>query len=208
MSFLRPSIDRSSPEVENEDLSKWVSYLDVDSTPMRCRLVGKTPILALERLKSFAARSLDIAQYTPADSTQDLAEKMCDYLFSEPRKVDLPVKVASTGVAISRQRKNGRGDEHAEARRNMKDTAKSNDQRLSYLQRAGKHRVFLSFGSNLGDRVDNIERALLQLENRNIAVVGVSSLWQTAPMYMTDQGSFLNGVCEVRLPYIIDRART
>lgn len=62
-----------------------------------------------------------------------------------------------------------------------------------------KHTAYISFGSNLGNRVGWIEKALnmMTLKETNIKVKKTSSLWETAPMYVTAQDHFLNGVCEV-----------
>ena len=54
-------------------------------------------------------------------------------------------------------------------------------------------RVAIGFGSNLGERQDYIRGALRLLE-RVVAIEHVSSLYETAPMYVEDQPSFLNGV--------------
>ena len=50
----------------------------------------------------------------------------------------------------------------------------------------------------MGDRVAEIERACSEMDRRGIKVTRTSSLWETEPMYVTDQDRFLNGVCEVR----------
>lgn len=62
------------------------------------------------------------------------------------------------------------------------------------------HRAFIALGSNLGDRVAMIEEACREMEARGIRVKRTSSLFETAPMYVTDQGTFLNGACEVSCP--------
>jgi len=74
-------------------------------------------------------------------------------------------------------------------------------------------KVAIAFGSNLGDRFANIEHALRLLESpgkflavgddinqkeAEIAVIDTSFLYETAPMYVTDQPSFVNGACLVR----------
>jgi 2-amino-4-hydroxy-6-hydroxymethyldihydropteridine diphosphokinase len=59
-------------------------------------------------------------------------------------------------------------------------------------------RVFLSLGSNLGDREANLERALAVLEANGVAVVRRSALFETAPVGKTDQPAFYNLVIEVR----------
>jgi len=59
------------------------------------------------------------------------------------------------------------------------------------------HRAFIALGSNVGDRVEMIEKACLELDRANIKVKRTSSLFETEPMYVLDQASFMNGVCEV-----------
>ncbi|KAJ5635103.1 uncharacterized protein N7484_008416 [Penicillium longicatenatum] len=61
----------------------------------------------------------------------------------------------------------------------------------------GLHRAFIALGSNVGDRVDMIEKACLELDRVNIKVKRTSSLFETTPMYVLDQDTFMNGVCEV-----------
>ena len=58
-------------------------------------------------------------------------------------------------------------------------------------------RAFIAIGSNLGRRLNWIERALRELKLRGIIIKRTSSLWETEPMYVKDQDRFLNGVIEV-----------
>lgn len=58
-------------------------------------------------------------------------------------------------------------------------------------------KAYISFGSNVGDRVHKIEQALKGIEAGGVKITRTSSLWETEPMYDTDQPQFLNGVCEV-----------
>lgn len=60
-----------------------------------------------------------------------------------------------------------------------------------------RHRVFIALGSNIGDRIEMIEKACLEMESCGIRVKRTSSLFETEPMYVTDQEPFINGVCEV-----------
>lgn len=57
--------------------------------------------------------------------------------------------------------------------------------------------VAIAFGSNLGDRRSHIAGALARLE-AIVQVDAVSSLYETAPMYVTDQPPFLNGALIAR----------
>ena len=57
--------------------------------------------------------------------------------------------------------------------------------------------VFIALGSNVGDRLINIEKACREMDAEpEIRIVRTSALYETAPMYVADQDPFLNGVCE------------
>jgi 2-amino-4-hydroxy-6-hydroxymethyldihydropteridine diphosphokinase len=56
--------------------------------------------------------------------------------------------------------------------------------------------VYLSLGSNLGDRAANIERAVSALAAADIGVLRRSSLYETEPVDFVDQPWFLNCVVE------------
>ncbi len=56
--------------------------------------------------------------------------------------------------------------------------------------------VFLSLGSNLGDRAHNLEEAVRQLESADLVVVRKSSLYETEPRDFLEQPWFLNMVVE------------
>jgi 2-amino-4-hydroxy-6-hydroxymethyldihydropteridine diphosphokinase len=59
--------------------------------------------------------------------------------------------------------------------------------------------VFLSLGSNVGRRPDNLRRALRLLrEDPELRVVRVSRLYSTSPVGYTAQREFLNGAVELR----------
>ncbi|WP_113928206.1 2-amino-4-hydroxy-6-hydroxymethyldihydropteridine diphosphokinase [Bacillus sp. P14.5] len=62
-----------------------------------------------------------------------------------------------------------------------------------------KKTVYLSLGSNVGDREQYLKKAIQQLnEHHEIEVAGVSSIYETDPVGYTDQGEFLNLVLEIR----------
>ncbi|KIY49749.1 Dihydropteroate synthase, partial [Fistulina hepatica ATCC 64428] len=76
----------------------------------------------------------------------------------------------------------------------------------------GLHTAAIALGSNMGDSFQSIEAALCLLESpapvisadTNVItnVVDTSFLYETAPMYVVDQPSFINGACivETNLP--------
>ena len=56
--------------------------------------------------------------------------------------------------------------------------------------------IYLSLGSNLGNRKENIARAIEALLSRGVQITRQSSLYETEPVEMTDQPWFLNCVIE------------
>src|ERR1700757_2346146 len=52
--------------------------------------------------------------------------------------------------------------------------------------------VYLSLGSNMGDRAGNIARAIAALGQRGVRVTQESSLYETEPLEMREQPWFLN----------------
>ncbi|KAJ1874975.1 trifunctional dihydropteroate synthetase [Coemansia sp. RSA 990] len=65
---------------------------------------------------------------------------------------------------------------------------------------AGMHSVYIALGTNVGDRLKNLHQALNRL-NTDLPMsrlVDTSFLYETAPMYVTDQPAFLNAACLVQ----------
>jgi 2-amino-4-hydroxy-6-hydroxymethyldihydropteridine diphosphokinase len=61
-----------------------------------------------------------------------------------------------------------------------------------------KERAFISIGSNLGDRVKNLDRAIEGISrNPAITLIKKSSFYQTTPWGRTDQPLFINCAVEV-----------
>jgi len=60
--------------------------------------------------------------------------------------------------------------------------------------------VYLSLGSNIGDRENNLRKAVdLIGDNAAINVVKVSSIYETEPMYLKDQNYFYNIVLKAQI---------
>ena len=58
--------------------------------------------------------------------------------------------------------------------------------------------VYLSLGSNLGDRAENVKSALEALDNIDeINVVASSSFYETEPVGVTEQPKFINAAAKV-----------
>ncbi len=73
----------------------------------------------------------------------------------------------------------------------------SQNSKLTEILPNESHRVYIALGSNVGNRIGNIESACQQMHNRGIKVTRTSPLYETKAMYLEDQQSFINGACEV-----------
>ncbi len=66
--------------------------------------------------------------------------------------------------------------------------------------------LFLSLGSNLGDREKNLRDAVKKLKsNQNLDIISISSIYETEPMYVENQDYFYNIVlkADVKSPYSV-----
>ncbi|KAI8894183.1 Dihydropteroate synthase-like protein [Globomyces pollinis-pini] len=57
--------------------------------------------------------------------------------------------------------------------------------------------AYLSFGTNLGNRLGNIMAALDKLKQIGVSILDTSYLYESTPMYVTDQPRFLNGAFKI-----------
>jgi 2-amino-4-hydroxy-6-hydroxymethyldihydropteridine diphosphokinase len=58
--------------------------------------------------------------------------------------------------------------------------------------------VYLSLGSNVGDRADMLRQAIAALPGAGVEVVRMSSMYETEPMELREQSWFLNMAAECR----------
>jgi len=58
------------------------------------------------------------------------------------------------------------------------------------------HTAYIALGSNVGDRTDNIRRAVALLGQCGVSVTRLSSLYETEPVGYLDQPWFLNAALE------------
>lgn len=58
------------------------------------------------------------------------------------------------------------------------------------------NKVYIAFGSNIGDRHKAVEDAFEMLEQRGIRILAKSKMYETEPYGYTDQPPFLNGALE------------
>ena len=62
-------------------------------------------------------------------------------------------------------------------------------------------KYFLSLGSNLGQKRDNLRKALARLRNEGIRILRSSSLYETEPVGVPGQPWFYNQVVEVEVNF-------
>ncbi|MBN2656743.1 MAG: 2-amino-4-hydroxy-6-hydroxymethyldihydropteridine diphosphokinase [Spirochaetales bacterium] len=61
------------------------------------------------------------------------------------------------------------------------------------------HRAYIALGSNMGDRMDHLRRALKLINSSgDCRVTALSSIYETEPYGNRDQDRFLNGAAEVQ----------
>lgn len=61
-----------------------------------------------------------------------------------------------------------------------------------------KRGVVVALGSNVGNRIEEIEKACRAIDaDPDMCIVDTSFLYETKPMYVEDQERFVNGACEV-----------
>jgi 2-amino-4-hydroxy-6-hydroxymethyldihydropteridine diphosphokinase len=73
----------------------------------------------------------------------------------------------------------------------------------------GENTVYLSLGSNMGDRTKNLRTAMDELPHAGVAVTRISSFYETEPVDFLEQPWFLNCVVEAEThfdPFMLLRA--
>jgi dihydroneopterin aldolase/2-amino-4-hydroxy-6-hydroxymethyldihydropteridine diphosphokinase/dihydropteroate synthase len=61
----------------------------------------------------------------------------------------------------------------------------------------GRGGIYLALGSNIGDRIGHLRRAVEGLEDKGVIVLRTSRLYESEAMYVEDQDRFVNGIIEV-----------
>lgn len=86
--------------------------------------------------------------------------------------------------------------DHAAA---LKDLLRDLDGKIASFPSKMQRGVVIALGSNLGNRIEEIEKACRAIDaDPDMRIVDTSFLYETKPMYVEDQGEFVNGACEVR----------
>ena len=133
----------------------------------------------LEQTIDYAQVTLDIKEFIE-NNTFNLIEKVAEEL-AEKLLIENP-KLQEVQIEISKP----------EARIN------ANFETVSVEVKRCRHTVYLSIGSNIGDREANLTFALEEIEKlRECNVVNVSGFFNTTPYGLTNQDDFLNACVEI-----------
>jgi dihydroneopterin aldolase/2-amino-4-hydroxy-6-hydroxymethyldihydropteridine diphosphokinase len=118
--------------------------------------------------------------------SQTIAE---DIMKMSPLVEKVTVKIEKTSPPIKENLESVGVEYVLDRKREEKDKSKNN-----------KVDVFLSLGSNMGNREDNLRKAVdLISRSSNINILKVSSIYETEPMYFKDQDSFYNIVLQAQV---------
>ncbi|HEU23866.1 MAG: 2-amino-4-hydroxy-6-hydroxymethyldihydropteridine diphosphokinase [Mesoaciditoga sp.] len=64
-----------------------------------------------------------------------------------------------------------------------------------------EHLVYVAFGSNLGDRKENILRAIEEMKKKQMEFLRISTMYETEPYGLKDQPKFINCAALIRTSY-------
>lgn len=118
--------------------------------------------------------------------SQTIAE---DIMKMSPLVEKVTVKIEKTSPPIKENLESVGVEYVLDRKREEKDKSKNN-----------RVDVFLSLGSNMGNREDNLRKAVdLIGRSHNINIIKVSSIYETEPMYFKDQDSFYNIVLQAQV---------
>ncbi|MEK6920910.1 MAG: 2-amino-4-hydroxy-6-hydroxymethyldihydropteridine diphosphokinase, partial [Nanoarchaeota archaeon] len=70
---------------------------------------------------------------------------------------------------------------------------------LLLSKKENKH-VFISLGTNLGDRKQNLKYAIFEI-GKIVEIITLSSVYETEPFGVTEQPNFYNQVVEIKTPF-------
>lgn len=135
------------------------------------------------RETQFDARFLESANFAFQSASQSFAENRLERFFMKVvgLKTGRPYKMSS--------------DHMSHVTRSQYESLRKAE--MQFQAAPDQHRAHIALGSNVGDRVGNIESACRMMGHHGIKVTRTSALYETNPMYYENQRMFINGVCEV-----------
>jgi len=128
---------------------------------------------------------------------ETLAQNITDKVFEiSPLVEKVSVRIEKTSPPI-KENLESVGIEYKRDKKNIESSRRSNKKSGSENDRVD---IFISLGSNIGNREDNLRKAVdLINSNPDIEIIKVSSIYETEPMYLKEQNSFYNIVLQARV---------
>ncbi|GBE83404.1 Folic acid synthesis protein [Sparassis crispa] len=163
--------------------------------------------LTLEALASLTARTVLLHTGTISDRVTVRAAKPSALVLAEAAEVEITRTLRdyepSSASTLKQTHENNVTHAPASPTPSLFSLLAALPERSGHDETVYAHRAAIALGANLGDRFANIELALRLLEmpdgtgRPRAAVVDTSFLYETAPMYVTDQPQFINGACMI-----------
>lgn len=139
----------------------------------------------------------DINNNRRFDLLETLAQTITDKVFEiSPLVEKVSVRIEKTSPPI-KENLESVGIEYKRDKKNIESSRRSNKKSGSESDGVD---IFISLGSNIGNREDNLRKAVdLINSNPGIKIIKVSSIYETEPMYLKEQNSFYNIVLKARV---------
>ncbi|MDR2700651.1 MAG: 2-amino-4-hydroxy-6-hydroxymethyldihydropteridine diphosphokinase [Nitrososphaerota archaeon] len=113
-------------------------------------------------------------------------------------KPPLNGQIAYTGVEIEKNR-NDISTQNSDTKPNIKTTPNTDTDTTTDMNINEGYKAVLAFGSNIGNRKQNIQKTIETLSNTaNITVLNKSKLYETAPVGYVEQEKFYNAAILVK----------
>ena len=128
---------------------------------------------------------------------ETLTQTITDKIFEvSPLVEKVSVRIEKTSPPI-KENLESVGIEYNRDKKNIESSRRCNKKSGS---ESGGVDIYISLGSNIGNREDNLRKAVdLINSNPGIKIIKVSSIYETEPMYLKEQNSFYNIVLQARV---------
>ncbi|KAM0715071.1 hypothetical protein Q7P37_009536 [Cladosporium fusiforme] len=148
------------------------------------------------RQHSFLEESQELQTSDSATTLKDIMRGLDDQLAATTTKPSGVEEQADTGLqAVGPSFKSKATQSNSAAA--LEDLIQDLDSTAAKT-RPMKRGVVVALGSNVGSRIEEIEKACRAIdEDPDMRIVDTSCLYETEPMYVEDQERFVNGACEI-----------
>jgi dihydroneopterin aldolase/2-amino-4-hydroxy-6-hydroxymethyldihydropteridine diphosphokinase len=150
--------------------------VDLELELLRCQGVASDALADTVDYAALAASVAAIVAGPPQRLLEHVAGRIADRALAEPLAHRVRVELRKPHVALAQT---------------VRDTAVR-------IERVRASTYWLGLGSNLGDRLANLQGLVDALRDGGVRIEAISPVYDTAPREITDQPAFLNAVVRVR----------